>query len=165
MLKTSSLALLCALALVGCGQSGGEGGKDSTASPESAEDGPAGEVADNVPALKPGKWRVTVVKETGPDFPAQNICLSEADARAKKGLGERAGELPCSDRAVTREGDAVVTRAVCNIGGVTRTIETRATGDFQADYWVAYAEKLDPPPEAGPPEVRRRIHARWMGEC
>ena len=157
-MKVSALCLASALLLTACG--GGE--EEATA--ENPQPG-AGNVASDVPELKPGRWRVTVVSETGPQFPPETICLTEADARAKKGLGERAAELPCEQRNVARDGDAVVTRAICNVGGVTRTIESRAQGDFQLAYNVNYVESLDPPPPDGPPEIRRRLVVRWMGEC
>jgi hypothetical protein len=139
------------------------GGEESTATSDAGKS-VEGTVASDVPEIKAGLWRVTVIAESGPQFPAESICLSEADANAKKGLGERAAELPCEEKAVTREGAVVVTNAICNIGGVKRTIQTRAHGDFQADYWIDYVENVDPPPADAPAELKRRIHARWLGE-
>lgn len=159
MFRAPILCLAAAAALSACNQGGGE----STATSDAGQ-ATAGTVANDVPAIKAGRWRVTVMAESGPQFPAETICLSEADAKAKKGLGERAAELPCSEKTVTREGAAVLTNAVCNIGGVTRTIQTRAHGDFNADYWIDYVENVDPPPADAPAELKRRIHARWLGE-
>ena len=160
-------ALALTVGLSGCGQEG-EAGPDEPATGAEPGDTPevgAGRVAEDVPAIAAGRWRVTVATETGPEFPPENICLSASDARAKKGLGERAAELPCDSREVVRQGDAVITTATCNIGGVTRTIRTEATGDFSSDYYVNYLENVDPPPAEGPPEIKRRIHARRMGDC
>lgn len=171
MLRFSPVMLASALALtVGLSacERGGEADADSPVTGEEPGDTPevgAGRVAENVPEVAAGRWRVTVASETGPEFPPENICLSESDSRAKKGLGERAAELPCDAREVVRQGDAVVTSAVCNVGGITRTIRTEATGDFSADYYVNYVENVDPPPSEGPPEIKRRIHARRMGDC
>ena len=158
MYRFRLLCVASALALSACG-----GGEESTATSD-AGTGVEATVSNDVPALKPGRWRVTVIADSGPQFPAETICLSEADAKAKKGLGERAAELPCEEKTVTREGQAVLTNAVCNIGGITRTIQTKATGDFNADYWVEYTENVDPPPADAPAELKRRIHARWMSE-
>jgi hypothetical protein len=160
--------LLCvasalALAVTACGGRDEETTGDSPT--DNAGEQNAGVVASNVPALKPGLWRVTVIAETGPQFPAELICLTEAEAKGKQGLGERAAALPCDERQVTVENKAVVTRAVCNVGGIKRTIVSSAAGDFQADYWINYVENLDPPPADAPAEIKRRIHSRWMGEC
>ena len=157
------LASAMALALAGCG-----GGDEETTgdTPTDNPGGPnAGVVAENVPELKAGLWRVTVIAQTGPQFPAELICLSDDDVEAKKGLGERAAALPCDSREVAVENGAVVTRAECNVGGIKRSIVSSATGDFQADYWINYVENLDPPPADAPAEIRRRIHSRWLGEC
>jgi hypothetical protein len=140
------------------GQSESEEAKEETIEAASSDVDP------DVPELEPGRWRVVTMTESGPEFPAENVCLTEANAKNKQGLGERALELPCDQRDVTREGDVVVTRAVCSVGGVTRTIEARASGDFKSDYYVDYKENVDPPPSEGPPEIKRRLHARWMGE-
>ena len=159
MLRAPLLGLAGLLALSACNQSGGE----STATSDAGQ-AVEGTVASDVPQIKPGRWRVTVMAESGPQFPAETICLSEADSKAKKGLGERAAELPCTEKTVTREGAVVLTNAVCNIAGITRTIQTRAHGDFNADYWIDYTENVDPPPADAPAELKRRIHARWLGE-
>ena len=159
MLRFSPVLLTSALLLAACGgQSETEEAKEETVEAASADVDP------DVPELQPGRWRVTTASETGPEFPPQTVCLSEANAKNKQGLGERALELPCDQRDVSREGDVVVTRAVCNVGRVTRTIETRASGDFESDYYVEYRENVDPPPSEGPPEIKRRLHARWMAE-
>ena len=151
-----------ALGLAACG--GGDETEGDSPTDNAGEQN-AGVVAGNVPALKAGLWRVTVIAETGPQFPAELICLTDADAKGKKGLGERAASLPCDAREVKVENGAVVTRAECNVGGIKRTITSTASGDFNADYWITYVENLDPPPADQPAEIKRRIHSRWLGEC
>jgi hypothetical protein len=79
-------------------------------------------------------------------------------------LGERATLLPCAPRDVRKEGDRVVTDAVCNVGGVMRAIRTEAYGDFNSDYFIDYVENNDPLPADNPPEISRKMHARYMGE-
>ena len=152
-----------ALALAGCGGKEEETTGDSPTA--NAGEQNAGVVAGNVPELKPGLWRVTVIAETGPQYPAELICLSQQAAKGKQGLGERAAALPCDERQVAVENGAVVTRAICNVGGIKRTITSSASGDFKADYWINWVEHIDPPPADGPAEVKRRIHSRWLGEC
>jgi len=162
LIRFSVVCLASALALAACGndqETKGDSPTDNAGGPN------AGVVSNNVPELKPGLWRVTVISETGPQYPAELICLTEESAEARRGLGERAAELPCDQRQVTVENGAVVTRAICNVGGIKRTIVSSASGDFQADYWINYVENIDPPPADAPAEVRRRIHSRWMGEC
>jgi hypothetical protein len=162
LIRFSVVCLASALALAACGndqETKGDSPTDNAGGPN------AGVVADNVPALKAGLWRVTVIAETGPQYPAELICLTKESAKAKQGLGERAAELPCDQRQVAVENGAVVTRAICNVGGIKRTIVSSAAGDFNADYWITYTENIDPPPADAPAEIKRRIHSRWMGEC
>jgi len=151
--------LASALLLTACG-----GQSEQEEAQEETIEAAAVDVDEDVPELAPGRWRITTATETGPEFPPQTVCLSEANARNKQGLGERALEIPCPERDVSREGEVVVTRAVCNVGGVTRTITARAYGDFKSDYYIDYVENVEPPPADGPPEIKRRLHARLMSE-
>lgn len=149
------------LVLAGC--DGGGGGKAEA--PSNQDVAAARGVDPDVPAIKAGKWRVSVAAMSGPEFPAQTVCLSAQDAARKAGLGERATLLPCAPRDVRKEGDRVVTEAVCNVGGVMRSIRTTAYGDFNSDYFIDYVENNDPLPADNPPEVQRKMHARYMGDC
>ena len=161
MLKFSVLATVpLLLVLAGC-DGGGEKAEEELAARQAAAAG----IDPDVPALKPGRWRVSTMTSRGPEFEAQTICLSPTDAAAKKGLGERAASLPCTPRDVRKEGDVVITEAVCNVGGVMRAINTRSYGDFNADYFIDYVENADPLPADGPPEIQRKLHARHMGDC
>jgi hypothetical protein len=163
LLKFSVLASVpFILVLAGCD---GGGGGDKAEAPSAEALAAARGVDPDVPAIKAGKWRVSVASMAGPEFPAQTVCLSAADAAAKAGLGERATLLPCAPRDVRKEGDSVVTEAVCNVGGVMRSIKTTAYGDFSSDYFVDYIENNDPPPAENPPEIHRKMHARYMGDC
>ena len=161
MLKFSVLASIPLIFVIaGCGDGGGAQAEKELAARRAAAAG-----ADpDVPAIAPGKWRISVASMSGPEFPAQTVCLSPGDAAAKKGLGERASQLPCAPRDVRKEGDRVVTEAVCNVGGVMRAIRTTAYGDFERDYFIDYVENNDPMPTDGPPEVQRKLHARLMGD-
>lgn len=164
MLRFSALASVPVL-LVLCGCGGGEGGDSSAkTTEEGAATAAARGVDPDVPTIKAGKWRVSVAAMTGPEFPAQTICLSPKDAAAKAGLGERATLLPCAPRDVRKEGERVVTEAICNVGGVMRAIRTEAYGDFNSDYFIEYIENNDPLPTDNPPEIQRKMHARYMGE-
>lgn len=162
MLKFSAFASIpLVLVLAGCDGGGGEAEEKALAERQAAAAG----VDPDVPALKAGKWRVSTATARGPEFPAQTVCLSELDAAAKKGLGERAAELPCAPRDVRKEGDVVITEAVCNVGGTMRSINTRAYGDFNSDYFIDYMEGPDPAPADQPAEIQRKLHARHMGDC
>lgn len=161
MLRVGVLASIpLILVLAGCDGGGGETAEQ--ASPE--ELAAARGVDPDVPVIKAGKWRVSTASMTGPEFPAQTVCLSPKDSAAKAGLGERATLLPCAPRDVRKEGDRVITEAVCNVGGVMRYIKTTAYGDFNSDYFVDYIENNDPLPIESPPEIQRKMHARYMGE-
>lgn len=159
MLRFSPVLLASALLLSAC-----DNKSDTEEAIEETVEAASADVDSDVPELAPGRWRITTAAATGPDFPPQTVCLSEENAKNKKGLGERALELPCSERDVIREGDVVITRAVCSVGGITRTIEARASGDFKSDYYVDYLENINPAPADGVAEIKRRLHARLMGD-
>jgi len=160
LLKFSTLASIpLILVLAGCDGGGGE-----AEAPSNEDIAAARGVDPDVPAIKAGKWRVSVASMSGPEFPVSTVCLSPQDAARKAGLGERATLLPCAPRDVRKEGDKVITEAVCNVGGVMRAIRTTAYGDFNSDYFIDYVENNDPLPADNPPEVSRKMHARYMGE-
>jgi hypothetical protein len=127
----------------------------------------AGSVEASLPPLKPGRWRTTtlVVGSSDPAPPPTVACITDAAQRANVAMAERLGSLSCSERWVRREGEAIVSHAVCEVDGATQTYDTRATGDFATDFFIDSSVKRDPPLAGGASEFRSKVHSRWMGEC
>ena len=148
--------------LAGCQREEAAEGSGQSAAP------PAGSVEASLPPLKPGRWRTTtlVVGSTEPAPAPVVACISNSGAqRANVAMAERLGSLSCSERWVRREGEAIVSHAVCEVDGATQTFDTRATGDFAADFFIDSTVRRDPPLAGGGSEFRTKVHSRWMGEC
>ena len=160
MLKSGVLLLSSALVLAACG-------REEAASSGEAGAGPAPTgVEATLPSLKPGKWRTTTLVAGAAAQPAPTTaCISGAAQKANVAMAERLGQLSCSERWVRREGDAIVSRAVCQVDGATQTYDTRATGDFATDFFINSVVTRDPPQSDGGAEFRTTVHSRWMGEC
>ena len=163
MLRTSVLLLSSVVALAGCQreESAGSGGDPAAAGPA------PGSVEASLPPLKAGRWRTTtlVVGSSDPPPAPVTACITGQTQRANVAMAERLGSLSCSERWVRREGEAIVSRAVCEVDGATQTFDTRATGDFAADFFIDSSVKRDPPLAGGAAEFRSKVHSRWMGEC
>ena len=163
MLRTSVLLLSSVIVLAACQRKESAGsGADSTAS------GPVpGSVEASLPPLKAGRWRTTTLVAGSSDpQPAPVVaCITNQAQRANVAMAERLGSLSCSERWVRREGEAIVSHAVCEVDGATQTFDTRATGDFATDFFIDSAVTRDPPLAGGAAEFRTKVHSRWMGEC
>ncbi len=169
-MRASAWVLAAALAaLAACGERSDGGGKADDGSsvataPDTVPATPASGAAETAPQRRPGKWRMTTTV-TGMQPQHAVVCLAEEDDRSLAEIAEqeRLAAASCSDRRVTREGDEIVTHAVCKVEGGTQTIDTRARGDFQKDYWIDSTVTMDPP-SPGVGQVRSSIHAVWLGE-
>ena len=160
MLRFGLLLLSSAFAVAACGDSGGDTGKAAGAAPAATG------VEATLPPLKPGRWRTTTTVVGSNQQPAPTVaCIADASQKANVAMAERLGSLSCSERWVRRDGEAIVSRAVCKVDGATQTFETRATGDFAGDFFIASVVKRDPPLADGGAEFRTTVHSRWMGKC
>jgi len=164
VLRASVLFLSAAVVLAGC-QREEEGG--NTAAGGGAAAPAPGSVEATLPPLKPGRWRTTTLVVRSPEqAPAPvTACITDQTQRANVAMAERLGSLSCSERWVRREGEAVVSHAVCKVDGATQTFDTRATGDFATDFFIDSKVVRDPPLAGGAAEYRTNVHSRWMGEC
>ena len=164
MLRASVLLLSSAIVLAGCqGEESAADGDQAASRPAPA----AGSVEASLPPLKPGRWRTTTLV-TGSSEPAPApvvACITDAGQRANVAMAERLGTLSCSERWVRREGEAIVSYAVCEVDGAKQTYSTRATGDFASDFFIESTVTRDPPLASGAAQFRTSVHSRWMGDC
>jgi hypothetical protein len=161
VLRLGVLLLSSAVVIAGCGR------EDETESEGAGAQGARaqGPVEASLPPLKPGRWRTTThVEGSNQHPPPTSACITDETQKANVAMAERLGSLSCSERWVRREGQAIVSHAVCQVDGVTQTFDTRATGDFSTDFFINSVVKRDPPLD-GQAEYRTTIHSRWMGDC
>ena len=162
MLRTSVVLLSSVFMLAGCQrEEAAPEGQGGSAAPA------AGSVEAERPPLKPGRWRTTtlVIGSSDPAPAPVVACISDAAQRANVAMAERLGSLSCSERWVRREGEAIVSHAVCKVDGATQTFDTRATGDFASDFFIESTVTRDPPLAGGASQFRTSVHSRWLGKC
>ena len=164
MLRSSVLFLSSVLVLAGCQREESAGSQEAGAGAQAPA---ASSVEATLPPLKPGRWRTTTMVVGSPEQapPPVTACISGQSQRANVAMAERLGALSCSERWVRREGEAIVSHAVCQVDGATQTFDTRATGDFSSDFFIESSVKRDPPLAGGAAEFRTSVHSRWMGDC
>ena len=162
MLRSGVLVLSSVCVLAAC-----EREEPAATTGQGATPPAAGSFEASLPPLKPGRWRTTtmVAGSTAPPPAPIVACITEQTQRANVAMAERLGSLSCTERWVRREGQAVVSHAVCEVDGVTQTFDTRATGDFATDFFIESTVKRDPPLDNGAAEYRTTVHSRWMGDC
>lgn len=120
-----------------------------------------------MPKPKVGKWKMTMDIAGMPTKQSVAICLTQAMIDDMKGYAQSSGAANCTTNDTTREGQAIVTRAVCEAagenGGAKSTIVTRAVGDFNSRYTVETSITSDPPSPTGP--MTSSTLAEYMGPC
>jgi hypothetical protein len=151
------MVVACA-ALAACSPGGDK------AAPKKAE-GPAVAASggDVMPKPRVGKWKMTMDIAGMPAKQSVAICLTQTMIDDMKGYAQASGASNCSTNETKREGEAVVTRAVCQAATGTNTIVTRAVGDFNSRYTVETSITSDPPSPTGP--VTSSTLAEYLGPC
>ncbi|KAF0172971.1 MAG: hypothetical protein FD124_2085 [Alphaproteobacteria bacterium] len=156
------VVVACAvLALAGCSPAGEKAGGEKTGGPAAVSD------SAGMPKPKVGKWKMTMDIAGMPTKQSVAICLTQAMIDDMKGYAQSSGAANCTTNDTTREGQAIITRAVCEAaggnGGATNTIVTRAVGDFNSRYTVETSITSDPPSPTGP--MTSSTLAEYMGPC
>ncbi len=129
---------------------------------QNAGDAPAA-TADAMPKPKVGKWKMTMDIAGMPTKQSVAICVTQQMIDDMKGYAQASGASNCTANDTAREGEAVVTRAVCEAATGTNTIVTRAVGDFNSRYTVETSISSDPPSPTGP--MTSSTLAEYMGPC
>jgi hypothetical protein len=146
------------LGLAACSPAGEKaGGTAADGAPVAAADGGA------MPKPKIGKWKMTMDIAGMPTKQSVAICVTQQMIDEMKGYAQASGAANCTTNNTAREGQAVVTRAVCEAQGSSNTIVTRAVGDFNSRYTVETSITSDPPSPTGP--VTSSTLAEYMGPC
>ena len=127
------------------------------------------------PHRKPGLWEQTRQSEQGPTPVVTKWCFDAASDRQFPVLGRRprpAGgqgggfAAACSPPTTTKNGDSYATDLKCNFAGVSRTIHSVTSGDFDARYTTTTTISVQ-----GDPDVSRNgqrtmtVTAVYKGAC
>ena len=148
--------------LAACSQpaANGDAEKGDAAAPSTA---PA-----NLSAPAPGLWRLTT-STNAPGAPAMaptEVCVTAANANFDSATPPATPGADCTTRPMTREGDAMVGGATCNIAGGMRTDTTvRVSGDFSRAYTIATTTRMEPAPSPAMGEITATVTAERIGDC
>lgn len=119
------------------------------------------------PHRKPGLWEQTRQTDRGPTPMVTKWCFDAASDRQFPVLGRRqrprGGQASglataCSQASTTKSGDTYVSDVKCDIAGVTRSIHSVTTGDYDARYTTTTTINVQGDPEPG----RNGQHATTM---
>lgn len=119
------------------------------------------------PARKPGLWELkTQIEGKSTASQVMKQCVDAQTDAQMQAFGTSMGAKLCSEREVRREGDSIVSDAVCRIGPITMRTHSVTTGDFNSAYTTNTTSKQESGPTiAGMGGSNTTIAARWTGPC
>lgn len=121
----------------------------------------------DIPARKPGQWKIELKPETAGAAPniTMQLCLDEATDKAlmQSGLASAGGQ--CETLSQSKSGDQMIIDLVCNISGMKSTSHVVITGDFQANYSMHITSDREGGSTKLPKHSVMTQNATWMGQC
>ncbi len=120
-----------------------------------------------VPHRKPGLWKINFSTDSGPGIHMNaELCIDEkTDQSTSYGAGAAAAkDCTKSNLHPSREGGFAFD-STCKIASRTVTTHGVVSGDFNSNYAVTVTSHMDPPIQAGSPDVKTQIQAVWEGPC
>jgi hypothetical protein len=112
--------------------------------------------AEELPARKPGHWRLTTISDSI-GMKMFDTCLSAADA-VLPGIGDKA----CGKPDMKRLGDELYVTIVCTTDEGKETRSTVLTGDFST--WYRAMSKITfTPPQGGLPQMGVTVDGTFIG--
>lgn len=122
----------------------------------------------DLPSRKPGLWELkTLIEGKTAASQVMKQCIDAATDAQMRSFGTSMGAKLCSEQEVRREGDSIVSDAVCRVGPITMRSHSVITGDFNS----AYTTKTTSKQEGGPTipgmgaDSVTTLEARWIGPC
>ncbi len=118
----------------------------------------------DMPKRKPGLWETKISQAGSKQGHTMQQCIDEkTDDLIKSSMG---GPMKpdCSKIEFRREGDKLVTEAVCKMSGSTMTTKGVFTGNYDSTYRGDLKTTYDPPMH-GMRESSTTIDAKWLGGC
>ena len=126
-------------------------------------------IADNIdiPARKPGQWKIEIKPETAGAAPnmTMQICLDAVTDKALMQSGMTMAGGQCQTLSQSKNGDQTIIDSTCDIGGMKTKSHVIISGDFQSNYSMQITSDM----EGGSPKLPKHSvmtqNATWMGEC
>jgi Protein of unknown function (DUF3617) len=122
----------------------------------------AAAASSEAPKRKSGLWEITVSSPQMPGGHTLRQCVDQnTDDMMRKAQGER---MSCSKNDIHREGDKIVSDAVCQVEGTSVTTHTVFSGRFDSNYKADIKSTYNPPAH-GMRETTSQIEGKWLGPC
>lgn len=120
-----------------------------------------------LPTRKSGLWEIKIIPDTPGSAPAMamQICLDPATDKAMMEAGLSMTADMCPELTQTRDGDAIVLDATCNVAGLRTKSHTVISGDFQSAYTIKTVSDSEGGSPALPKNSVMTQEAKWLGEC
>jgi uncharacterized protein DUF3617 len=121
----------------------------------------------DIPARKPGQWKIEIKPETAGAAPTMTmqICLDEATDKALMQSGMTMAGGHCQTLSQSKNGDQTIIDSACDISGMKTKSHVIISGDFQSSYAMQITSDM----EGGSPKLPKHSvmsqNATWMGEC
>ena len=123
---------------------------------------PASAASIDPPKRKSGLWELKVSSPQMPGGHTMQQCVDQnTDDINRKSQAEH---MTCSKNETHREGDKIVSDAVCQIEGTTVTTHTVLSGRFDSQYKADVKSTYNPPVH-GMRETTSVIEGKWLGAC
>ena len=129
----------------------------------------------NIPARKPGEWRVEMVSgnprlpgltaSPPPKNESFELCLDAASDKPMMQFGTAMAGSTCDVSAPTQSGGAYSFDATCTAGRLKTKAHTVVSGDFQSAYTMKITTEILSGPSPMPMRDVLTLNATWVGEC
>lgn len=121
----------------------------------------------NIPARKPGQWKVEMVPETAGAAPKMTfqLCLDAASDKALMQMGSAMAGASCQTNPPTESGGTYTFDATCEFGKLKTKSHTEISGDFQSAYTMKITSDIISGPSPMPKHSVMTQNATWVGEC
>jgi hypothetical protein len=123
---------------------------------------PASAASIDAPKRKSGLWELKVSSPQMPGGHTMQQCVDQStDDVSRRMQGEH---MTCSKNETHREGDKIVSDAVCQVEGTTVTTHTVFSGRFDSQYKADIKSTYNPPVH-GMRETTSVLEGKWLGAC
>ncbi len=118
----------------------------------------------NLPARKPGQWKIEMARGATPAMTMQ-VCLDAATDKAMMESGLAVTSDKCSNVSVTQSGGTVTIDAECKFGPMATRSHTVVSGDFQSAYTIDTVSDSTGGSPLIPKHSEIKQNVTWVGPC
>jgi Protein of unknown function (DUF3617) len=118
----------------------------------------------NLPARKPGQWKIEMVRGSAPVM-TMLICLDAATDKAMMETGLAVTSDKCGKVTVNQSGGTITVDAECKFGPMATKSHTVVSGDFQSAYTIDTVSDSTGGSPLIPKHSEIKQNVTWIGPC